>query len=223
MTRRTAKKGNPGKKSNVLELLRHRIVEGEYPQGFKLVEQNLAEEFGISRPFIREILSELEMQGLVDKIANRGARVRIVSPDSLIEIMDIREVLEGLAARLAAEKTNRDDWLEIDAAFGESADRLVSQNQFEEYLLLVTRLRDLIMKYADSEELSSLVYALFRKVKIVQKRIVILPGRMRQGVDEHRAVIKALMAGDGPLAEAKKRENIRSAKECLMEYKSWVL
>ena len=63
------------KRENILHTLRERIVEGHYPQGVKLVEQDLAREFDTSRPMLREILSDLESQGLVEKRRNRGTTV----------------------------------------------------------------------------------------------------------------------------------------------------
>jgi DNA-binding GntR family transcriptional regulator len=211
------------RRASVLETLRERIVEGEYPQGVKLVEQDLAEEFEVSRPMLREILRDLENQGLVERRPNRGAMVRRIDPDSLLEIMEIREVLEGLAARLAAQKSKREDWLELEAAFGEPASKMVEDQEFEQFLNLVALLRQQIVKAADNEELSELIYSLFAKITIIQRRVVILPGRLKQAINEHRAVLKALMDGDAELAEQNKRKNLRSAKEFLNKYKAWIL
>ena len=88
------KKSNQLKRGKTLATLRKRIVEGDYPQGLKLIEQDLAKEFGTSRPMLREILSDLENLGLVEKLPNRGTTVRRISSQSLLEIMEIREVLE---------------------------------------------------------------------------------------------------------------------------------
>jgi DNA-binding GntR family transcriptional regulator len=211
------------KKTYVLEAMRKHIIEGLYPQGLKLIEKDLAEEFGVSRPLLREVLNSLENQGLVERIPNRGAMVRRVEPESLINIMEIREVLEGLAARLAAQKSKPQDWLEFATAFAEPATRMVEKQEFESYLKLVASFRERIVKAAGNPELSLLIYSLYDKIIIIQRRVVILPGRLKQAINEHRAVLKALMAQDADLAEQKKRENLRSAKEFLMKYKTWIL
>lgn len=211
------------KRAKVLETLRERIVEGFYPQGMKLIEQQLAEEFSVSRPLLREILADLESQGLVEKKPNRGAMVRRVDSDSLLEIMEIREVLEGLAARLAARHSKPEDWDDLEKSFGEAAENMVENNEFEQFLALVATFRERMVKASKSEELSKQIYSLFAKITIVQRRVVILPGRMGQAIDEHRAVLKALKAGDEEEAERAKRLNLKSAREYLNKYKTWVL
>lgn len=94
------KKRSKSKRPNrekVYNTLRERIVDGHYPQGGKLVENDLADEFKVSRPMIREVFRELESLGLVEKRPHKGTLVRRVDSENLFEIMDIREVLEGLA------------------------------------------------------------------------------------------------------------------------------
>ncbi len=211
------------KRAKVMETLRERIVDGYYPQGVKLTEQELVKEFGISRPLLREILADLETHGLVEKKPNRGAIVRRVDSGSLLEIMEIREMLEGLAARLAARNSKPEDWKDLEEAFGEPAEQMVKNLEFEKFLDLVATLRERIVKAAQSEELTKLIYSLFAKITIVQRRVVILPGRMEQSIKEHRAVIQAIMSGDEDAAEQKKRENLRTAREYLEKYKKWVL
>jgi DNA-binding GntR family transcriptional regulator len=211
------------KRAEVMDIVRERIVDGQYPQGVKLTEQHLVEEFKISRPLLREILADLESQGLVERKPNRGAVVRRVDSNSLLEIMEIREVLEGLAARLAARNSKPEDWKELEKAFGEPAEKLVREKEFDKFLDLVADLREHIVKAARNEELTKLIYSLFAKITIVQRRVVILPGRMKQGIQEHREVIKAIMSGDENAAEQRKRENLKSATEYLTKYKKWVL
>ncbi len=223
MKKKRSSSGRWVKRNKVMETLRDRIVDGYYPQGMKLVESNLVEEFGISRPLLREILADLESQGLAERKPNRGAIVRRVDLTSLLEIMDLREMLEGLAARLATRNSSPEDWGDLKRAFGEPAERMVAEQDFDSFLDLVATLRDRIVKAAQNEELSKLIYSLFAKITIVQRRVVILPGRMKQGINEHRQVIDAIMSGDEDAAEQKKRNNIRSARDYLIQYKKWVL
>lgn len=212
-----------GKKSDVLKSVKNRIVDGRYPQGLKLVESELASEFQISRPMLREVLAELENQGLVERKPNRGAMVRRIDTDSLMEVMEIREVLDGLCARLAARNSKPEDWLDLEEAFGERAEKMVRNHEFENYLGLVAELRERMVKASCNKELAKLTYSLFAKITVVQRRIVILPGRMEQALKEHREVIKAIMSGDPERAENAKKRNMQTARECLEKYKSWVL
>jgi len=211
------------KRENILHTLRKRVVEGDYPQGVKLVEQDLAREFGASRPMLREILSDLESLGLVEKQRNRGTTVRRIDSQSLLEIMDIREVLEGLAARLAAENSKPEDWHDLEIEFGEPFEKIVVNMDFKSYLDLISTLRDRMVAAAQSEELSKLIISMYAKIQIVQRRIVILPGRINQAITEHRQVLAAIMEGNPDKAEKMKRLNMRNARKCLEKYKAWVL
>lgn len=211
------------KRSKVFETLKDRIVGGHYPQGLKLVESELASEFQVSRPMLREVLADLESQGLVERKPNRGAMVRRVDTESLMEIMEVREVLEGLCARLAAQNSKPQDWLDLREAFGERAEKMARDHEFEEYLGLVAQLRERMVEASWNKELAKLTYSLFSKITLVQRRIVILPGRMEEAIKEHREVIDAIISRDPARAEEARRRNLRSARECLVKYKSWVL
>ena len=217
------KKAKQNKRASVFAILRDQIVDGHYPQGVKLIEQDLAQEFGVSRPMLREIFSELESHGLVEKLPNRGTMVRRIDSRSLLEVMEIREVLEGLAARLAAQKSKPSDWRDLEKEFGEPFEQMVKNLDFDKYLDFIAYFRERMVTAAQSEELSKLIISIYAKIRIVQRRIVILPGRMQQAIKEHRAVLKAIIEGNPEKAEQKKRINMKNARDCLEKYKSWVL
>ena len=220
MTERKGKRLNRGE---ILTALSERITDREIPPGAKLIEQDLSSEFGVSRSVIRGVLSDLEAQGLVEKQPNRGTVVCKIDPESLFEILEIREVLEGLSARLAAHKTTAGDWKDLAKKFGEPCEQMVKNRKYEEYLALITELRKRTVEAAQSRELSKLIDSIYAKIRIVQRRIIILPGRIEQGIKEHREVIKAIMEGDPAKAEKMKRNNLRSARDYLKEYEKWVL
>jgi DNA-binding GntR family transcriptional regulator len=217
------KKAKQNKRANVFAVLRDQIVDGHYPQGVKLIEQDLAQEFGVSRAMLREIFAELEIHGLVEKLPNRGTMVRRIDSRSLLEVMEIREVLEGLAARLAAQKSKPSDWRDLEKEFGEPFEQIVKNLDFEKYLDFVAYFRERMVTAAQSEELCKLIIPIYAKIRIVQRRIAILPGRMQQAIKEHRAVLKAIIEGNPEKAEQKKRINMKNARDCLEKYKSWVL
>jgi len=216
-------KPKKSKRGKVFATLKERIVDGHYPQGGKLVEQDLAREFDVSRLMIREVLGDLESLGLVEKRPNKGTLVRRVNSENFFEIMEIREVLEGLAARLAAQKSKSDDWSDLEKEFGEPFEEIVRESDFDRYLDLITAFRERMVAAARNEDLSKLINSLYAKVRIVQRRIVILPDRMQEAIEEHRLVLKAIVDGDPERAEQTKRLNMRNARECLQKYKSWVL
>ncbi|MEA3644303.1 MAG: GntR family transcriptional regulator, partial [Lamprobacter sp.] len=87
----------------LFDALQRAIVEGEMPQGSKISEPELARRHGVSRGSLREAIARLEACKLVERRPNLGARVVELSAEQLIEIFQLREALEGMAARLAAE------------------------------------------------------------------------------------------------------------------------
>jgi DNA-binding GntR family transcriptional regulator len=89
----------------MLEVLRQRIASHELPPGSRLLEHDLANEFGVSRARVREVFGILEVHSLIERIPNRGAVVLRLDLKQAQELFDIREMLEGLSARLAGEKT----------------------------------------------------------------------------------------------------------------------
>src|SRR5688572_9671156 len=88
----------------VREGIKDRISSGTYRPGEKLPQHQLAAEFGVSRGVVREAILELDGLGLVRSIDNRGAVVHEVGPDELLEAYELREVLDGLAARQCCER-----------------------------------------------------------------------------------------------------------------------
>ncbi|MBL0418905.1 GntR family transcriptional regulator [Ramlibacter sp. AW1] len=89
---------------SVVESLRSRIVAGQYAPGQRLLELSLSAELGTSRTPIRLAFEELEKEGLVERLPTRGFRVRAFDADEIAEAVDVRGVLEGMAARLVAER-----------------------------------------------------------------------------------------------------------------------
>lgn len=90
----------------VREKIRTRIAEGEWAPGFRLVERDLADEFAVSRVPVREALRALESEGFVELLPRRGAVVRDLTRSVVADLFDIRQVLEGLCARLVAERVD---------------------------------------------------------------------------------------------------------------------
>jgi DNA-binding GntR family transcriptional regulator len=99
------------------ERLRNGIVSGDYPPGTHLVETSLAETLGVSRTPVREALTRLEQDGLVER-GSRGLQVRQRSSAEILEIFEVRIVLEGTAAKLAAERHNEVDRIRIQGHLG---------------------------------------------------------------------------------------------------------
>jgi len=128
-----------------------------------------------------------------------------------------------LRARLAAEKTRPEDWEDLKREFGKPFEQIVKNLQFEDYLTLITKFRKRMVEKANNRELSKYIDSIYAQIRIVQRRVIILPERIQKAIYEHREVLNAIIEGDPDKAEAMKRRNLRTAREHLKQYQEWIL
>lgn len=108
-----AKRKRPPDRAEVVEAIRQRIFRGDLVPGQRLVEAELCETFGITRATVRAALVDLDHSGLVERIANRSARVRVVDLKEALQLAELRMVVEGLCVSKAAENVTDDDIVEL--------------------------------------------------------------------------------------------------------------
>jgi DNA-binding GntR family transcriptional regulator len=207
----------------ILEVVRGRIARQEIPPGAKLRETDLADEFHVPRTRIRDALSALEQRGLVERIPNRGAIVTRLDLSPACHIYDIREVLEGLSARLATEKGLVERWQEELEVFKGPMKDLVARNELDPYIERYEALRRSIIDAAANPVLAEMLDTIFEKTQFLIRRILILPGRAETGRQQHVAMLEAMCKGDAELAERLRREGLRSAKAHLGKFQKYVL
>jgi DNA-binding GntR family transcriptional regulator len=189
------------------DALREAIVRGELGPEARLVEADLSTTFEMSRGAVRTALIRLEQEGLVIREPHRGARVRKVSDEEAVEILQARAALEGLAVRQTAER--------IDDA-GEARLRAILERQRD-----LLELGDLLGAsdanadlHAALLELSGhgtavrLIRALNSQTVRYQYRTILIPGRSAASVAEHAAIVEAVVAGRPDEAEAAMRSHL---------------
>ena len=194
--------------------LRDRIVEGLYRSDQRLTEIELSRELGVSRPTVRMALVRLELEGFVVSQPNRGASVRSIRTDEAIRTLRIREVLDGLAASLAAEAAT-DEELDAMTAIVEQMAALREPDRHRAYSALNARLHTLILRAARDDmlerQVASLNYALVR----FQYPTVLVTGRQEESLAEHRAIVEALRRRDPDGAEQAMRQHVSNVRETL--------
>ena len=109
----------------LLPALRERIARHALPPGAKLLENDLAREFGVSRAKVRDAFGVLEQRGLIERIPNRGAIVARLDLSQVFEIYAVREMLEGLCVRLAVESAKPQSWQDLVQLFGRQMEAIV--------------------------------------------------------------------------------------------------
>jgi DNA-binding GntR family transcriptional regulator len=203
--------------------LRRRIARQIVPPGALLRENEIAEEFDVSRAQVREAFIALALRGLIERVPNKGALVRRFDFDEIVEIFTVREPLEGMAARLAAQNTQSADWLPFVEAFDHAMPAYVRDGDFEAFADHYQAFRERIIEAANNRTLSDMLDSISEKISVLTRRIIILPGRGELAVKEHRAVLDALVRGDAEAAERLRKENMRSGLAWFIRYKTFIL
>jgi len=199
----------------VFKTLRERIVSGTYEPGRRLIANDLAEEFDISRMPVREALTRLESTGLVELIPYKGAIVNELTAEDFVEIFHIRGVLEGLAARLACPYLTDND-LEKMRSANEEVKNMIARDDME--FQRVNRLfHSVIWSRSKSERLNTLLANLHSEASQYRRLTMIQPGRMKAVYEEHQAFLEALCARDAEKAEQCVREHYESTVRWLSE------
>ncbi|MDX3076719.1 GntR family transcriptional regulator [Streptomyces sp. NPDC088354] len=213
------------KRQDVEVELRERVLRGDLAPGERLPEVQLAEELGTTRFAVRSALQALEARKLVERLPNAGVVVARLNYDRLQEIYDVLELLEGLAARLAARKSQPADWAELQELFAEAGplDKAADDDDIDAFLAAIDRYRDTVIELADQAFLAEMLAGVRDQSHALRRRILMTPGRMRESLAEHRLVIEALVRGDAEGAEQLKRHNMQTARKRLHRYRDFLV
>lgn len=204
-----------------LVTLRQRILGGDLPGGTRLFEVALAEELGISRTPVRAALSRLAEEALLDRTAGGGFIVRSFAVNDVVDTIELRGVLEGTAARLAAERGAPDAMLSEAATILRGIDGLFLKEAFdmEAYSGLNTRFHNLLSELSQSAVLvreiariTALPFASPSAFLDDQSRQSDLLKTLAVAQDQHRAIIDAIRNREGFRAESLAREHARAAR-----------
>lgn len=199
----------------VLFEIQRAIVEGDIAAGSKISEPELARRFNVSRAPLREALARLERCHLIERIPNAGARVVTLSPEGLISLYQIREELEGLACRLAAEQMPDNEIDELRQLLdkhletqrvreGESYYQEAGDLDFHYRIILGSKNQYLINMLCDE---------LYYLVRMYRVQMGMNGPRVSRAFDEHKAIINAIANRDGELADLLMRRHIGASRK----------
>jgi DNA-binding GntR family transcriptional regulator len=205
---------------SVTDRLRDDILDGGFPPGERLIELQLTERYGVGRAAIRAALVELEVEGLVQREANRGATVRRISVAEAVEISEARGVLEGLVARLAAERATETERAELSDLIDEMTEA-VEQDDRLRYSKLNRRLHGTLRRIARHQVADDLVANLRNRAAHHQFRLALVPGRAPESLAQHRAIVAAVTAGDATAAERAMRDHLASVVDVLRQWEAY--
>ncbi|KUO16156.1 GntR family transcriptional regulator [Streptomyces dysideae] len=203
-------------KQHAFAQLRQAILHGEMAPAQRLVENELAEQFGVTRASIRAALIDLEAQGLVERIRNRGSRVRVVTVEEAVAITECRMVLEGLCAAKAAVAASDEQLTEL-ADLGTAMTKAVADGEPMTYSELNQELHAKIRQYSGQQTALELLDRLNAQLVRHRFQLALRPGRPQHSLNEHLAMIEAVRARDPQAAEAAVRAHLTSVIEALRD------
>lgn len=192
--------------------LRHGLLVGTWRPGERLTEAELTARFGVSRTPVREAIRRLAQEGLLEMRPGLGVRVRRLGPGAALDAYDVREQLEGMAARLAATRAGASAADELDALLArvDASAAADEAEQVEADLAFHRRIAEL----SGNEPLLLALETLAGHVTPL-KVLTRDRNSAAQTRRQHRAIADAIARGDGDAAEARMREHVLAFKELL--------
>jgi len=213
-TQPSAEAAPASRTGSLADRLRRDIVTGRLVPHQRLVEADVAEEHDASRGDVRLALNELVTEGLVERIPNRGARVRKVSVQEAIEITEVRAAVESLCARKAAEKITAEDAEQLQE-IGALMSAAVERGARDEYSSLNRRLHTMIIDIADQQIAAQTIQRLRGQAIHYHFQLSSQPDRPRVSLPQHLEIIEALCARDPNRAAVAMQAHLESVTEAI--------
>lgn len=191
------------------------ILEGEIGPGSKLTEAWLSERLGVSRGPIREAFRMLEEAGLVRQEKNRGVFVRDIPLDEAREIFDLRAAMDELVGRRLAETITADQ-MKVARGIVERMDVAARAGDADAYHLLNLEFHDALVGFAGNRKLGAVYRKLVKELALFRRRNLRDQQLLPHSAAEHRAILKAIAAGDPEQAGRAMFEHVMASKERAM-------
>ncbi len=193
-----------------LEKMREAILTLKFRPGERLVERALCERLGVSRSVVREVLRNLESEGLVDTIPNHGPAVAAPEPAKIAQIYELRSMLEALAARHCAARATPADLAALRAALEEVREGYASADAFA-VLAATANFYEAMFRTAGRQVAWELLVSLNGRITHLRARTISTSGRDREGVAEMQAILDAIEVRDPDAAAAASVRHLQNA------------
>jgi len=195
----------------IYEILKEQITNEELKPGERLLDDQLASMFGVSRTPVREALARLATEGLVEIVPRGGVYVKKLTREDIEDIYEIRKVLEALAARKAATLITDREIKKLDALFEKV--RGSTEKDCKAFIDLDVKLHDTILKSCHNKKLTSIMDNLYTLIHVFRVRVGKSKQKAKKAFEEHEAIFEAIKMRDAQKAERAMMEHIEKSKD----------
>lgn len=199
-------------RGRVFNRIREDILNGKYKEHEELKEVAIGEELGVSRTPVREAFRQLELEGLIQIIPNKGAYVTGITTKDVRDIYMIRSYLEGLCARWATDEITEDQMAEMEETIFLSEFH-ASKGHYEQMAEMDNRFHEILYESCNSKMLEHLLKDFHQYVLRVRKKTLSNSERGNQSNLEHRMIMEAIKAKDAERAEQLANQHMVNAYE----------
>lgn len=200
----------------VLEALKDAIVNGQLKPGERLMEQQVAEELGVSRTPVREAIRKLEIEGFVIMIPRKGAYVSDVSLKDIAQVFEVRAAMEALAAGLAAQRMEDEQIEQLERKLVE-VKKAIDKSDLENIIQYDTEFHEIIYNASRNARLVQILNNLREQIQRYRSTSLASPGRLKDTLEEHKELVDAISAGNVELAQRLAKEHIENAENSILE------
>lgn len=188
------------------------IVEGGILPSSKLSETELSTKYAVSRSVIREAINRLESCHLVERKANVGARVVALTPEGLVELYQVRESLEGMAARLAAKNMTDQEIADLNSLLNSHFQEVKTEGSYYQEAGDLDFHYRVILGSKNRHLISMLIDGIYHLVRMYRVQLGMAGPRVTTAFDEHKHIVQAISNRDEELAEILMRRHISYSK-----------
>jgi len=203
----------------VYRILKTEIVKRNLKPGTKLLEVKIAKQMGVSRTPVREAIRELVAEGFVKMIPNQGVIVSIASIEDTQEVLQIRSVLEGLAARLATKVINGEEIKELEQ-YIEQMEYYANKDNALAFSKMDVEFHELILNICGNNRLIQIRKNLSDQAHRYRIRSLSIPGRLKHSLKEHQEIVKALKKKDSEQAGRLSQKHIENVLKNILAHES---
>jgi len=204
-------------RSQVYQIIKESICNGDYTPGQWLQEKELAEQLSVSRSPVREALRQLAVDGLVIEMPNKGVFVKEFTTKEIEEVFDMRVLLENYAIEHIIVPVAENDKKMLHACI-KNLEVAHKNGDLRLYITLDTELHEMLIKLCGNsvlEEMYEKVYSMIQQFRIYS---LISKVRFNESLDEHRRIVKFVLEGDAHQAQAINKLHLQLARDKILDY-----